>query len=262
MREANRCRREISFPIGAAASLEELVFDPHPLLSRLREREPVSWLPALGGWLVTRRDLALQAMRRPATFTVEDPRFSTGRVVGTSMLSLDGAEHRRHRDPFARPFRLDAVRRRFTEVVEAETERLIDAIEPEARADLRRSLTGPLAATVVADALGLARTDTAQILGWYDAIVEAVTGVAAAEPVKPVAKEAFEALRSSVEPSLDRDPSSRGRRREPGRPPDAFRGRLERRSAHVRRHRDDRGNDRERNPPPAPPSRPACAHRR
>jgi len=119
-------RRGISFPIGAAASLEELDLDPHPLLARLREREPVSWLPALGGWLVTRRDLALQAMRASATFTVDDPRFSTGRVVGPSMLTRDGAAHARHRDPFAAQFRLNVVRKRFTALVEAETERLIE----------------------------------------------------------------------------------------------------------------------------------------
>jgi cytochrome P450 len=204
--EAARRRREASFPIGAAASLEELELDPHPLLSRLREREPVSWLPALGGWLITRRDLALQAMREPAAFTVDDPRFSTGQVVGPSMLTLDGAEHGRHRDPFARPFRLDAVQERFTGLVEDETERLIDAIEPDGRAELRRSVAGPLAATVVAHGLGLEGTDTATMLGWYDAIVDAVTGVAAGKPVTPAGRDGFAALRSSVEPMLDRDP--------------------------------------------------------
>ena len=85
--------RDRSFPIGAAATLEELDLDPHPVLARLREREPVSWLPALGAWLVTRRDLALEAMRDSEAFTVDDPRFSTGQVVGPSMLSRDGAEH-------------------------------------------------------------------------------------------------------------------------------------------------------------------------
>src|SRR5919204_764346 len=160
-----RSRTAGRFPIGAAAGVEELEDDPHALLKRLREREPVSWLPALGGWLVTRRDLALQAMRDPQTFTVDDPRFSTGQVVGPSMLTLDGAEHGRHRDPFARPFRLDAVRERFTELVGKETERLIDVIEPDGRAELRRSLAGPLAATVTAHALGLEGTDTATILG-------------------------------------------------------------------------------------------------
>jgi cytochrome P450 len=199
--------RTSAFPIGAAASLEELELDPHPLLARLREREPVSWLPALNGWLVTRRDLALRAMRDPATFTVDDPRFSTGQVVGPSMLTLDGAEHGRHRDPFARAFRRQAVLERFTALVEAETERLIDALGPDGRAELRRELAGPLAARVVAHSLGLEGTEADRMLGWYDAIVDAVTGVAAGKPVTPAGREAFAALRSSVDPMIDRDPA-------------------------------------------------------
>ena len=83
--------------------------DAHALLARLRERAPLAWVPALGGWLVLRRDVALHVMGDAATFTVDDPRFSTGRVVGPSMLTLDGGEHQRHRAPFARPFRLQAV---------------------------------------------------------------------------------------------------------------------------------------------------------
>jgi cytochrome P450 len=200
--------RETAFPIGAAASLEQLELDPHPVLTRLREHEPVSWLPALGGWLVTRRDLALQAMRDPASFTVDDPRFSTGQVVGPSMLTLDGAEHGRHRDPFARPFRRDAVQERFTALVEAETERLIDALEPSGHGELRRGLAGPLAAGVVAHVIGLEGTETDRMLGWYDAIVDAVTGVAAGNPVTPAGREAFATLRSSVDPMLDRDPGA------------------------------------------------------
>ena len=208
MGEPARAWPEAEFPIGAAATLEELELDPHPLLARLREGEPVSWLPALGGWLVTRRDLALQAMHDPATFTVDDPRFSTRQVVGPSMLTLDGAEHRRHRDPFARPFRLDAVRERFAPVVEEETERLIDAIEPRGQAELRRSVAGPLAARVVTHALGLEGTDPATVLGWYDSIVGAVTAVTAGKPVTPTGRDAFAALRSSVEPVLEQDPGS------------------------------------------------------
>ena len=103
-----------SFPLGARVTVEALERDPHPILARLRAEEPVSWLPALEGWIVTRRDLAMQVMRDTAAFTVDDPRFSTGRVVGPSMLSLDGEAHKRHRDPFARPFRLREVRDRFT----------------------------------------------------------------------------------------------------------------------------------------------------
>jgi cytochrome P450 len=194
-----------SFPIGAAATLEELDRDPHPLHARLRAQEPVSWLPALDGWLVTSRDLALQAMRDAETFTVDDPRFSTGQVVGPSMLTLDGDEHARHRGPFARRFRLDAVRERFTAVVEEETDRLLDGLEPEGRAELRRGLAGPLAARIVTFALGLPDEDTGAVLGWYDRIVAAVTEVTEGRPVPASGREAFAALRASVEPAFEGD---------------------------------------------------------
>jgi len=72
------------FPLGAAVTVEQLEGDPHALMAALREAEPVSWLPAIGGWLVTRRDLALTAMRDAGAFTVQDPRFTTAQVVGPS----------------------------------------------------------------------------------------------------------------------------------------------------------------------------------
>ena len=194
-----------AFPIGEAATLAELETDPHPLLARLRENEPVSWLPALGAWLVSSRDLVLQAMRDPVTFTVDDPRFSTARVIGPSMLSLDGDAHSAHRDPFARPFRLDAVRERFTEVTRAETDRLVDAIADDGHAELRRSVAGPLSVRVMIVALGLEETAPQTVLGWYDAIVAAVTDITAGAPVPPAGSEAFAQLVASVDRVLDTD---------------------------------------------------------
>jgi cytochrome P450 len=126
-------------------------------------------------------------------------------VVGPSMLTLDGAEHARHRDPFARPFRLAAVRERFTSVVEAETDRLLDALEPAGRGELRRGLAGPLAARIVTFALGLPGEDTDAVLGWYDRIVAAVTEVTEGKPVPASGHEAFAALRASVEPAFQGD---------------------------------------------------------
>jgi cytochrome P450 len=197
-----------AFPIGAAATLAELEADPHPLLARLRVREPVSWLPALEGWLVTRRDLAMQVMRDPETFTVDDPRFSTGQVVGPSMLTLDGGAHKRHRAPFAGPFRLDAVRERFTAPVTEETDRLIDAVAAAGAAELRRDLAGPLAAAIVTHALGLQEAGPREVLAWYDAIVASVTEITAGRGPTEAGRRGFEALRAAMEPALDRAPET------------------------------------------------------
>jgi cytochrome P450 len=184
-----------------SVTLAELEGDPHPALARLRAAGPVAWVDALGGWLVTSRELVLEVMRDAATYTVDDPRFSTARVVGPSMLSRDGAEHARHRDPFARAFRLATVREELAAFAEAEAARLVAALPP-GRAELRRGLAGPLAVAVVARSLGLAGAEPATVLRWYDAIVSAVSGVAAGQAVPDAAHAAFGELGASVRAEL------------------------------------------------------------
>ena len=167
------------FPVGEAITLADLDHDPHPWLARLRDTEPVSWLPALNGWLVTRHDLAVTVMRDSVSFTVDDPRFSTARIVGPSMLSLDGAEHGRHRAPFTRGFTRGEIYARLAAFVTAEADRLVAAMRPAGAADARRRLAGPLSVAVVAEALGLGDTDPATVLDWYGAIVGSVSDLAA-----------------------------------------------------------------------------------
>ncbi len=171
--------RAAQYPRGAAVTLAELGGDPHPALARLREAEPVSWVPVLNGWLVTRWDLAAAVMRDSAAFTVDDPRFSTARIVGPSMLSLDGPEHDRHRRPFAAPFSQAAVHEQLEAFATGEADRLVSVMRPAGRGDLSRGLAAPLAVAVVARALGLGQVDPGTILAWYDAIVGAVSELAA-----------------------------------------------------------------------------------
>ncbi|GAA3436587.1 cytochrome P450 [Kutzneria kofuensis] len=192
------------FRVGAEATIEQLTADPHPLLARLRATEPVSWLPALNGWLVTRHDLALQVMRDAATFTVDDPRFSTAQVVGPSMLSLDADEHARHRAPFSRQFRPREIADRFGDFVRAECDRLVDGFAATGHAELRRALAGPLAVAVVADALGLDGTDAKRVLAWYDAIVSTVADISAGREPDSVGTAAFGELRAHIEGSVAR----------------------------------------------------------
>jgi cytochrome P450 len=190
------------FPIGSSVTLRELEDNPHPLLARLRAAEPVSWLTVLGGWLVTRYDLAAWVMRDPTNFTVDNPRFSTSRVIGPSMLSLDGADHALHREPFAPPFRPMRVRDRFSEFIEAESERLISAVQPAGRAELRREFAGPLAVAVLAEVLGLCDADPHTVLSWYAAIVKAVSEVTAGRAVTAAGADAFGQLRDAVKRAI------------------------------------------------------------
>jgi cytochrome P450 len=154
--------------------LEALDTDPHPVLRRLRETEPVSFVDDLNAWLVTRYDLADTVLKDYATFTVDDPRFTTARVTGPSMLSLDGAAHARHRNAFAGGLKPAALNDEF---VSREVARLIAGFRADGRVELRRRFAGPLAAAVMANLLGL--DEPAEVvLAWYDEIVSVVSGLA------------------------------------------------------------------------------------
>lgn len=202
-----------SFPLGAALTVAELEDDPHPALHRLRQREPVSFVPALACWLVSSRAHALAVVRDAETFTVDDPRFSTGQVVGPSMLSRDGDEHARHRGPFARPFRRAETHERLGDEVERECARLVDSLVAAGGGDLRFDLAAPLAAHVMLVSLGLDSIPSELVLGWYAEIVGAVSGInlgiepppAAARAVAQLSSEIIAAAAPSAPPSLLRD---------------------------------------------------------
>ncbi len=193
------------YPVGASITLDDLAGDVHPHLARLRATEPVSWLPALGGWLVTDRTSALEVLRDAATYTVDDPRFSTAQVVGPSMLSTDGDEHARHRTPFAPPFQQAAVREGFEDWTGSTARQLVEALATRSekrtapRADLRSELAGPLAVAAIARALGLVDADPDRVLGWYRAIVIGVEGVNAGLEVGDDTRRAVADLRAEVD---------------------------------------------------------------
>jgi cytochrome P450 len=186
-------------------TLAELAADPHPHLARLRAQGPVVWVPALGGWMVTRRALAVEVMRDAAAFTVDDPRFTTAQVVGVSMLSLDGPEHVRHREPFVEPFRHRVVQAALGEAVRREADRLLDGLAPHGSAELRRDFAGPLATAVMTEVLGLTGIPVADVLSWYDAIVRAVDRLTHGEEAGTEGPAAYAALRAAIAGTLDGD---------------------------------------------------------
>jgi cytochrome P450 len=191
--------RERQYPLGAALTLDGLSGDPHRALAELRASEPVSWVPCLDGWLVTRHDLAIAVMGDAARFTVDHPSFSTAQVIGPSMLSLDGSEHARHRAPFVAPFRPAAVARDLADSVRELVTGLIDELRALGRMELRRQFAGPLAAAVIAHALGLAQDEVGDLLDRYDAIVASVTSISEGRGPTSDGGAAFAALRDRLE---------------------------------------------------------------
>jgi cytochrome P450 len=183
----------------------ELASEPYPLLARLRECAPVCWVTPLNAWLVTGYSAAVAVLADAETFTVDDPRFTTARVTGPSMLSLDGDGHARHRAPFIRAYRPAELNKRLAAFTEAEAARLTEAIRPAGQAELRTTVAGPLAASVMTEALGLAVVGVSPgtVLSWYRDIVAAVAALpAAAAGTQGVPVGSFTALAESLRAAI------------------------------------------------------------
>ena len=195
----------------ADVTVEQLSADVHPLLHQLRAESPVVWIPAIERWLVTERELVLEALLDVTTYTVDDARFTTAQVVGPSMLSTDGAAHARHRSPFALPFRRNASVDGFAGFTRRTATELVDALLLEAAngdpVDLRSGLAAPLAVETITNALGLVDASTDDLLTWYGEIVAAVEAVTAGNTPDAGVAAAFDALDVAVRRSLD-EPTS------------------------------------------------------
>lgn len=118
--------RDALLPLGHSVQLEALDRDPYPIYAQLLEHEPVSWIPALGMWYVTRRADVVAVLDDPAAYSVEagdsllQQTFATTTTAPASVagvISTDGPEQARLRQPFYPPFLPAETRRAATSFV-------------------------------------------------------------------------------------------------------------------------------------------------
>lgn len=142
---------------------------------------PVSWSENLGGWVVRSRELCVSVMRNAATFTVDHPSFTTAQIIGRSMLSTDGAEHRAQRKPFVAPFDRPTTDTVHQPILLDLASRLVDGIRNDGSAELRACVASPMAISAILGALHM-EVSVDQMANWYEAIVGAVDALSVGQP--------------------------------------------------------------------------------
>jgi cytochrome P450 len=155
--------------------------DPYPIYHLLRYAEPVYWCETLGAWLLTcysdvRRALAdsaySSAARRPAA-TGRLPEELSRRMVPIDdfishwLMNLDAPEHGQLRLPLARLFNGINVQGLRARVIALAT-RLLDPILADGGGDLIETFAQPLPVAVIADLVGIPRTDHVKLFGWFN----------------------------------------------------------------------------------------------
>ena len=164
--EREDVQRRQAFPAGAAVTLADLEdAGREHVLDELREREPVTWLPALRGWLVTAREPARQILLPKSGATVEAEQNMVRASLGRMMLTVDGVEHEREFGAPIREFARELIGR-----IGEETE-------------LTEAFAAPFAVGVAAQVIGLPLDDVPRIDGFYAAFAGAMEYTGDPEPL-------------------------------------------------------------------------------
>lgn len=101
---------------------------------------PVDFLPK-EQWSVYRYEDVSRVFRETKTFDSRGYNDSMGLLFGPTILGMDGAEHRAHRNLVAHAFKERSLQRWEPEFIAPVCNELIDAVIEEGRADLVQALT-------------------------------------------------------------------------------------------------------------------------
>ncbi|MBD0316971.1 MAG: cytochrome P450 [Thermoleophilia bacterium] len=189
---------------GSAVTLEELEHDPYPVYKRLRDEEPVSYVEAVGLWLVTRWADVNYVDKTPDLFTGETEPSTLNRTFGKNLLGSEGPYHQRIRSIIYPAFRVQAIGHYPNDVIAPIANELVDAFVGRGEVEFVSEFAEPLSTKVVKRALGLAEIEDDTLRRWF---VELATGAANFEgdPGKQaIADNASREVNETVQPILDR----------------------------------------------------------
>ena len=190
--------------VGETITLEELERDPYPIYARLRDEEPVSWVPAVELWLVTRYEDVRHVGLTPEVFTAATEPSTLNRTMGVNMLGSEGPDQRRVRRVVEPPFRPRDVEDRTQGMIPKLAHELIDGFSSRGECDLFREFADPMSVRSLRFMLGLDEVPWEDLLHWNEGLMPGLANFEG-DPVKQApADEASAALGAVIERVLDR----------------------------------------------------------
>ncbi|HET7236423.1 MAG TPA: cytochrome P450 [Actinomycetota bacterium] len=190
--------------VGEQVTLEELERDPYPLYARLRDEEPVSWVPAVGLWLVTRYEDVRHVDLSPEVFTAATDPSTLNRTMGVNMLGSEGPDQQRIRRVLEPPFRPRDVEERTKGMIPALADELIDGFVDRGEVDLFREFADPMSVRSLRFMLGLDEVPWEDLLRLNEGLMPGLANFEGDPAKQAPADEASAAMGEAIERVLDR----------------------------------------------------------
>jgi cytochrome P450 len=190
--------------IGASVTVADLEADPYPIYARLRDEEPVSWVPAVQLWLVTRFDDVRRVDLTPEIFTAATDPSTLNRTMGVNMLGMEGPEQQRIRRVVEPPFRPRDVEDRTQGMIPKLAHELIDGFRERGACDLFTDFADPMSVRSLRFMLGLDEVPWQDILRWNQGLMPGLANFEGNPEKQEPADRASAELGAAIEAVLDR----------------------------------------------------------
>lgn len=146
--------------------------DPYRAYRLMRQDAPLLWHEATGSYIVSRyEDVERVFKDKEGEFTTENYDWQIEPVHGRTILQLSGREHAVRRALVAPAFRGSDLREKFLPVIERNSRELIDKFRDAGSVDLVADYATRFPVNVIADMLGLDKSDYERFHGWYTAVI-------------------------------------------------------------------------------------------
>lgn len=188
---------------GETITVAALNADPYPIYARLRDQEPVSWVPAVGLWLVTRYDDVRRVDLTPASFTAATRPSTLNRTMGENILGMEGPDQAWIRAITEQPFRPRDVEKRMQGMIPALARELLLAL-PEREADLFATYADPLSVRSLQFLLGLDEIPWQDLLRWNQELMPGLANFEDDPQKQAPADRASVELGNAIERVIDR----------------------------------------------------------
>ncbi len=192
------------FPIGATVEPDELSKDPYPVLAALRESEPVSYVPALNMYLVTRYDDAQAVLQDNDNYVVGTEGSLILDIFGEHMMTVEGDKHLRFKGAH-RPFFLPpSIRENLEPDIAVHVDSLIDGFADEGAIELRSAFTSRLPVLTMLTLFGMELAEEQHLRRLYDTFEKALANFTWDERIRAQGKACANEFYEVVQKYLDR----------------------------------------------------------
>ena len=190
--------------VGDTITIEALERDPYPIYARLRDEEPVSWVPAVQLWLVTRHDDVRAVDLDPETFTAATDPSTLNRTMGVNMLGSEGPHQRWARAVVEPPFRPRDVEARTQGMIPELAHELIDRFVARGEVDLLTAFADPMSVQSLRFMLGLDDVSWEDLFRWNQGLMPGLANFEGDADKQAPADRASAELGQAIDAVLDR----------------------------------------------------------